>query len=235
MNQRLSELSKLKNNFQEWRGLHMGLFKGDAVKRVNKLLDKGESRRTKLQEKVERLQEDVNLLYQAVQDDFNEAILNDRDVNKKLSSDLAKAREELKQAQFHLSQIDAVIQSEIEKQKEAIEKERREFVADKGDEFRKLFNEINEIKMAYLNKIIEYRDKHLDYNREYRSTFQEVSERVGLRVGDPREHHALYLSPNYQRDDMYYSPLIKDDEVRQAIVDGKISFLTEKNKDAFKK
>lgn len=212
----------------------MGLFKGDAVKRVNKLLDKGEARRTKLQDKIEKLQEDVNLLYQAVQDDFNEAILEDKEPNKKLSSDLEKAREELKQAQFQLSQIDAVIQSEIEKQKEAIEKDRREFVADKGEEFRELFDEMNELKLAYLNKIIEYRNKHREYDREYTLTFRDVSERVGLRVGDPREHHAIYLTQRYQIDGRY-SPMVFMDELRDAFVDGKLSYLTVKNKDAFKK
>jgi hypothetical protein len=212
----------------------MGLFKGDAVKRVNKLLDKGEARRTKLQEKIERLQEEVNVLYQAVQDDFNEAILNDGEPNKKLSADLEKTREELKQAQFQLSQIDAVIQSEIEKQKEAIEKDRREFVADKGEEFNKLFDEMNELKLAYLNKIIEYRNKHQEYNREYLLTFRDVSERVGLRVGDPREHHQLFLNQRHQISGRY-SPMVYMDELREAFMDGKVSYLTEKNKDAFKK
>jgi hypothetical protein len=213
----------------------MGLFKGDAVKRVNKLLDKGEARRTKLQEKIERLQEEVNVLYQAVQDDFNEAILNDGEPNKKLSADLEKTREELKQAQFQLSQIDAVIQSEIEKQKEAIEKERREFVADKGEEFNKLFDEMNELKLAYLNKIIEYRNKHREYEFEYRGTFNDVSERLGLRMGDPREHHSLNLNQRHQIDGNYYSPMVYMDELREAFMDGKISYLTMKNKDAFKK
>jgi len=213
----------------------MGLFKGDAVKRVNKLLDKGEARRTKLQEKIETLQEDVTLLYQAVQDDFNEAILNDGEPNKKLSSDLEKAREELKQAQFQQSQIDAVIKSEIDKQKEAIEKERREFVADKEQEFNKIFDEMNDIKLAYLNKIIEYRSKHQAYEMDYRATFNDVSERLGLRMGDPREHHALYLNVRYQQDGNHYTPMILSDEVRDAFVDGKISYLTMKNKDAFKK
>ncbi|MDO3653547.1 hypothetical protein [Bacillus subtilis] len=212
----------------------MAIFKGDAIKRVNKLLDKGEARRTKLQEKIETLQEEVNFLYQAVQDDFNEAILEDKEPNKKLSSDLEKAREELAQAQFQQSQIDAVIQSEMDKQKEAIDKERRDFVADKGEEFRELFDEINELKMVYLNKLIEYRNKHREYEFEYRGTFKDVSERLGLRMGDPREHHSININQRYQLDGRYYSPLVYMDEIREAFVDGKISFTTLKNKDAFK-
>lgn len=212
----------------------MALFKGDAVKRVNKLLDKGEKRRTKLQEKIEKLQEDANLLYQAVQDDFNEAILEDKEPNKKLQSDLDKVRGELQTAQFQLSQIDMVIQSEIEKQKEAIEKDRREFVVDKGEEFRELFDEMNQLKLAYLEKLIEYRNKHREYESEHSRTFRDISHRLGLRTDDPRQHHKLSISQRFQRQE-HYSPVLTPDEHRDAYMDGKLSYITANNKDAFKK
>ncbi|MQR88005.1 hypothetical protein GFV16_19115 [Bacillus megaterium] len=212
----------------------MALFKGDAIKRVNKLLDKGEKRRTKLQENIEKLQEDVNLLYQAVQDDFNEAILEDKELNKKLQSDLDKVRGELQTTQFQLSQIDAVIQSEMEKQKDAIDEERKDYVKDKGEEFRELFHEMNDLKLAYLNKVIEYTEKKKAYNSNYSRTFRDIEKRVGLTRRDPRDDFKLNLNQRYQMDG-HYSPMMYNDELRDALMDGKLTFVTNKNKDTFKK
>ncbi|WP_337050641.1 hypothetical protein [Priestia megaterium] len=212
----------------------MALFKGDAIKRVNKLLDKGEKRRTKLQKNIEKLQEDANLLYQVVQDDFNEAILEDKEPNKKLQSDLDKVRRELQTAQFQLSQIDAVIQSEMEKQKDAIEEERKDYVKDKGEEFHELFDEMNQLKLAYLEKLIEYRNKHREYEREYSNTFRDISHRLGLRTDDPREHHKLSINMRYQRMESY-SPILTPEEHREAYMDGKLSYITAKNTQTFKK
>ncbi|WP_374988642.1 hypothetical protein Q5794_02300 [Priestia megaterium] len=212
----------------------MALFKGDAIKRVNKLLDKGEKRRTKLHENIEKLQEDANLLYQAVQDDFNEAILEDKEPNKKLQSDLDKVRGELQTAQFQLSQIDAVIQSEMEKQKDAIDEERKDYVKDKGEEFLGLFDEMNDLKLAYLNKVIEYTEKKKAYNSNYSRTFRDIENRVGLTRRDPRDDFKLNLNQRYQMDG-HYSPMMYNDELRDALMDGKLTFVTNKNKDIFKK
>ncbi|MED4794965.1 hypothetical protein P9683_08255 [Priestia megaterium] len=212
----------------------MKLFKGDAVKRVNKVLDKAENRRTKLEEKVVKLQEEQKAMQQAVMDDFNEAVLEDKEPNKKLTNDLNKVREELQAAQFQLSQIDAVIQSEMEKQKNAIDQERKEFVADKGEEFRQLFDEMNDLKLAYLNKLIEYNKKKSAYNNDYTKTFRDIENRVGLRRRDPRSDFSINLSQREQRDGHYYSPMVYNDELREALMDGKLAFITNKNKDAFK-
>ena len=206
----------------------MGLFKGDAVKHVNKVLDKVEKRREKLTER-------VATLHEAVQDDFNLAILEDKEPTKKLSTDLEKLREELKQAEFQLSQLDAVLKSEMAKQKDAIDQERKDFVKDKGEDFRQLFDEMNDLKVAYLKKIIEYKEKKAKYDSEYWKTFREVERRVGLNNNDPRYDFQLHLNQRYQMDGHYYSPLVYMDELREAFVDGKITHNTEKNKDAFKK
>ncbi|MBX4161660.1 hypothetical protein [Priestia megaterium] len=212
----------------------MKLFKGDAIKRVNNLLDKGEKRRAKLEEKVAKLQEEEKAMTQAVMDDFNESILEDKEPNKRLTNDLNKVREELQSAQFQLSQIDAVIQSEMEKQKDAIDQERRGFVADKGEEFRQLFDEMNDLKLAYLNKLIEYRGKKSAYENEYSRTFRDIENRVGLRRRDPRSDFSLNFSQRYQMDGNY-SPMVYNDELREALMDGKLAFTTDKHKNAFKK
>ncbi|PNE04617.1 hypothetical protein [Priestia megaterium] len=211
----------------------MELFKGDAIKRVNKLLDKGEKRRTKLQENIEKLQEDANLLYQAVQDDFNETILEDKEPNKKLQSDLDKVRGELQTAQFQLSQIDTVIEAELEKSKKDIDRERREFRDSKHEEFQEIFDELNQAKIAYLEKMIECRKKNSEYANEHSKTFRDISHRLGLRTDDPREHYRLSINMRFQRDE-YYSPILTPDEHRDAFMDNKLSYLTAKNKDKFK-
>jgi len=212
----------------------MKLFKGVAVKRVNKVLDKAESRRTKLEEKVVKLKEEEKAMEQAVMDNFNLSILEDKEVDKKLEKDLAKVREELKTAEFQLSQIDAVIQSEMEKQKDSINQERKDYVADKSEEFRQLFDEMNDLKLAYLNKLIEYKEKKAAYERDYSKTFRDIENRVGLRRRDPRSDFSINLSQRYQMDG-HYSPMVYNDELREALMEGKLTFVTNKNKDIFKK
>ncbi|MCM2978867.1 hypothetical protein M3592_25845 [Priestia aryabhattai] len=211
----------------------MALFKGDAIKRVNNLLDKGEKRRAKLEEKVAKLQEEQNAMQQAVMDDFNESILEDKEPNKRLTNDLNKVREELQSVQFLLSQIDAVIKSELEKSKKDIERERNEFQHAKREEFQQIFDELNQVKIAYLEKLIEYRKKNSAYADEHFRTFRDISNRLGLRTDDPREHYKLSINMRYQRDE-YYSPILTPDEHRDAFIDNKLSYLTAKNKDKFK-
>ncbi|WP_077324633.1 hypothetical protein [Virgibacillus siamensis] len=205
-----------------------------TIKKVEKLIDKGEARKQKLVSKIEDLKQEEKALYEAVQDDFNLAIIEDKEPSKKLSSDLEKVRQELKEKQFQLSQIDAVVQKELEKAKAEVEEERREYEAEKREEFRKLFDEINEAKLEFLNKLIEYRNKHREYSSEHVRTFKDIHERVGLRMPDPREHNKIFLQQRHQISDRY-SPMVYMDELRGALVDGKLPFATEKNKEAFKK
>ncbi|WP_142342368.1 hypothetical protein [Priestia megaterium] len=176
------------------------------------------------------LQNDVEVMRQAVQDDFNESILEDREPNKKLEKELVKVREELQSAQFQLSQIDAVIEAELEKSKADIERERREFAQSKRDEFQEIFDELNQSKIAYLEKLIEYRKKHSAYANEHSKTFREISHRLGLPTVDPREQFKLSIGMRYQRSE-YYSPILTPDEHRDAFLEGRVS----SKKDAFKK
>jgi hypothetical protein len=140
----------------------------------------------------------------------------------------------LRQAEFQLSQIDAVIENEMARQKDAIDQERKDFVKDKGEDFRELFDSMNELKLAYLNKIIEYRETKSKYNSEYWKTFRDVEKRVGLNQHDPRSDFELRL---YQRHQIsgQYSPLVYMDELRGAFADGELPHATKTNKDTFKK
>lgn len=208
----------------------MKLFKGDAIKRVNKLLEKGEQRRIKLEEKVVTLQNDVDVMRQAVQDDFNMSILEDREPNKKLEKELSKVHEELQSAKFQLSQIDTVIEAELEKSKADIDKERREFAQSKREEFREIYDELNQAKIAYLEKLVEYRKKHSAYVGEHFRTFRDISHRLGLPTVDPREQFKLSINMRYQRMEDY-TPILTPEEHRNAFMDGKVS----NKKGAFKK
>lgn len=212
----------------------MTLFQGDTIKKIHKLLDNAEKRKEKLQKRVATLKEEAELLYQAVQDDFNQAILNDSEPSKKLSSDLEKVQDELKRTQFQLEQIDLVVQAELEKAKGAVDKERKEFVANKGEEFRKQFDKMNDLKLAYLESIIEYSKMKAEYDVEYRNTFRDIENRVGLRNRDIFYDFHISLNQRYQLDGDHYSPMVYNDELRDAL-QGKLSFVTEKNKDKFKK
>ncbi|MGG1632347.1 hypothetical protein [Rossellomorea sp. NRS-1567] len=212
----------------------MNLFKGDTIKKVNKLIDNAEKRREKLESKLGQLQEDANLLYQEKQDDFNRAILQGGEPNKKLGSDLEKVRNEMKDVQEQLGLIDSAVASELEKAKADVEKERRQFVADKGEDFKELFDRMNKAKIEYLETVIEYKEKHAEFDREYWRTFRNIEQRVGLRGIDPRETHKILFTQRHQVDGRY-NPAITPEEHRDAYMEGKLNFQIEKNNDKFKK
>ncbi|MBY0092598.1 hypothetical protein H7S74_16890 [Priestia aryabhattai] len=210
----------------------MKLFKGDTIKKVNKLMDNAEKRKQKLENKVQTLQEEVKLLSQAVQDDLTQAIHNDVEPSNKLENDLGKVIKELEVAKFQLSQIDSVVKAELEKAKEEVDKERKEFMKDKGDDFRKKFDEIHELKMAYLEKIVEYSKMKSKYNSEYQETFREIEDRVGLRRNDPRDQFHISLNQMSQSD-RHYNPMVYLEELR-SVLQGELPYLAVKNKDLYK-
>ncbi|MED3653995.1 hypothetical protein P4489_06665 [Heyndrickxia sporothermodurans] len=205
-----------------------------TIKKINNILDKAEKRKEKLAARLTTLQADEKALFEAVQDDFNASILDEREPDKKLSSDLEKLRGEIENTSFQLSQIDAVVKNEIEKQKEAVQEERKEYLAEKGEEFRQFFDELNEAKLAYLSKVIEYKNKHTEFERDFNRTFRSISKRVGLREIDPSYQYQLHAFQRMQVDG-HYTPMLTPDEIREAFVEGKLTRLTEKNKAAFKK
>lgn len=212
----------------------MDLFKGDTIKKINKLVEKGEERKKKLLTKIEELKEDHEALYQAEQDDFNQAIIEGGEPSKKLRNDRMKVEEELKESYELLSKIDVAIESELKKSKNDVEKERRQFTQEKKEEFNELFAELNDLKLAYLNKLIEYHNKERAYVSEYRRTFQDIHNKLGLRMPDPRDHNKLFLHQRYQVAERY-SPLIYGDEFEAALDEGKLTLITARNKNAFKK
>ncbi|MGD6959760.1 hypothetical protein ACQCWA_19430 [Rossellomorea aquimaris] len=212
----------------------MGLFKGDTIKKVNKLIDNAEKRREKLQGKLVQLQEDANFLYQEKQDDFSRAVIEGGEPNKKLSSDLEKVRIEMQDVQEQLSLIDGAVKHELEKAKADVDKERMQFIADKGEGFKELFDRMNKAKIEYLETAIEYKKIHAEFDREYWRTFRDIEQRVGLRGIDPREHHKVMFTQRHQVDGRY-TPALTPDEHRDAYMEGKINYQIEKNKDAFKK
>lgn len=210
----------------------MKLFKGDTIKKVNKLLENAEKRKQKLENKVKTLKEEVDLLSQAVKDDFNHAIINDGEPSKKLENDLEKVIKDLEKVQFQLCQIDSVVQAELEKSKEAVDKERKEYMKDKHKDFDKKFDEIHELKMAYLEKIVEYSKMKSEYNSEYQKTFREIEDRVGLRRNDPRDQFHISLNQMSQSN-RHYNPMVYLEELRSAL-QGELPYLAVKNKDLYK-
>lgn len=210
----------------------MKLFKGDTIKKINKLLDNAENRKEKLASKIHALKQDESGLYQAVQDGFNLSIMEDKEPSKKLTSDLEKVREEIRTATFQLSQVDEVVNSELEKAKSEVDKERREFIKDKGEEFRKQFDKMNSLKLQYLESIIEYHKMNSQYARDYWNTFRDIENRVGLRTRDPRDEFHISLNQRYQTE-RHYNPMVYNDELKEAL-SGRILPLTEKNRDKYK-
>ena len=83
----------------------MGIFEGNTVKRLNKMLDKSATRKEKLAKQVEDLTEEKEQMRQAVEDDLQESIIEDKEPSKKLSKDFKAVQEDLENAQMQLSQM----------------------------------------------------------------------------------------------------------------------------------
>lgn len=211
----------------------MALLKGNTINRINTILNKAEKRKQKLEGKVSNLQQEVKKLHEAVQDDFNMAILEDKEPSKRLANDLEKARKELEQVVFMLNQIDALVQNEIEKQKEGLEKERVQFVKEKDIEFNNIYHEMNQLKIAYLEKVIEYRKKKRAVANDYSKTFRDIEKRLDMSSKISHHDNNLSITQRHQITGRY-SPIITPNELRVAFVDEKLEYHTEKNRDAFK-
>ncbi|MYL44397.1 hypothetical protein GLV94_01950 [Virgibacillus halodenitrificans] len=210
----------------------MALFKGDTIKKVNKLLDNAEKRKTKLQDKITRLQEEKKAMQEAIQDDFNRAILEDLEPDKGLEKGLTDIVADLEKATFQLSQVDNVVANELAKAKQDVDKERKQFVSDKGEGFLDLYNKMNQAKLNYLNAVIEYSTKKQVYVSEYWKTFRDIEDRTGLRRHDPRDDFNLGLNRRYQSKEQY-DPIIRPDEHRDAL-EGKLNMFTAYNVDKYK-
>ncbi|MCP3026899.1 hypothetical protein [Halobacillus sp. A5] len=214
----------------------MKLYKGNAVKRVEKLLTNGEKRKEKLQTKLKDLRDEHKNLYEAEQDDLNLAIIEGGEPTKKLTTDRKKVEEEIKDVQETLSKVDTAIQSELEKAKKEVEEERKQFVKDAGEDFYKLYDELNAIKIQYLEKLVEYAEKKSEFTKDYNKTFNNVRNTLGLSYKNPRDFYELSLSRRYQsRDRNYYTPIVLPDELSTALHDKKVSSITLENKETFKK
>ncbi|MGF0348244.1 hypothetical protein ACQR3P_31875 [Rhodococcus sp. IEGM1300] len=212
----------------------MNLFKGDTINKVTNLIEKGEERKRKLLAKIEELKKESEILYQAEQDDFNEAILNETEPNTKFREDRLNLQKELQAATEMLSKIDMAIQSELAKSKDAVEKERKQYDADKAKEFKMMFAELNDLKLAYLDKLVEYSKAKTQYSKDYRNKFEDVHKKVGLKL--PDTFYSFKLNVHQRRqDDGPYSPLIYKDELQEILENDRLSSVTVNNKDAFKK
>lgn len=205
-----------------------------SVERIQQIVEKSEARKQKLVAKIEGLREEAKHLQSEKENALQEAIINDTSVDKKLEKDLNKVMDEIADKQKELQQIDGAVVSQIQKAKDDVDRERNEYVKSHSEEFRKLFDTINEAKLSYLEAVIEYKTKKDNFDRNYRLQFRETEERVGLR---PKDTHYTYGLSITQRSQIKgnYSPLLFNDEIREAFVNKKLHFDTNANKEAFKK
>ncbi|TCI32744.1 hypothetical protein EVJ29_15135 [Exiguobacterium sp. SH4S7] len=212
----------------------MNLFKGDTINKVTNLIAKGEERKRKLIAKIEELKNESAILYQAEQDDFNEAILNETEPNTKIRDKRLRLQKEIQAATEMLSNIDTAIQAELAKSKDAVEKERKQYDADKAKEFKMMFAELNDLKLAYLNKLVEYSKAKTQYSKEYRNKFEDIHKQVGLKLPDTFYSFKLNVHRPNQHDGPY-SPLIYKDEIQAILENDRLANVTANNKDTFKK
>lgn len=65
---------------------------------------------------------------------------------------------------------------------------------------------MNDLKLAYLQSIIDYKNKHREFGMEYDKTFRSIEQRVELRGIDSRSQYQLHASQRWQIDGRY-SPM----------------------------
>ncbi|QXE01735.1 hypothetical protein [Terribacillus sp. DMT04] len=205
----------------------------ETVNELKQLIENGEERKQLLAQQISDLNDEANSLSEAQQEDFNKAILNGKEPNEELASRLENVQRDIIIKQGHLQQIDGVIEKELKTKKHEVDIERRNFVNEKDEIFRNHFDKMNELKLAYLETLVDYSKMKRKYESEYSKTFREMEEKVGLRNRDTYYDFHLGLNQTGQLDDERYNPMIYRDEIKEAW-HGKIHPLTERNRNKFK-
>lgn len=192
----------------------MGLIFKNAVEKADNIIAKYEGKRKELQDKFAKLGDDARFLQSEIENDFQQAIMEDGKPNEKLKTDLNKVCEEREQVQKMLGNMDNLLQNALEGIREEVEADRNEVFAGIREEEEAMEKEIKDAKLQYLQSLIKQHELIRKAEGEL-GAFRDIETRLGIRPinMDSRRLVGFDVLQTYYKG---FHPLITVEDVRKA-------------------
>lgn len=194
-----------------------------TLQQANEIIEKYEGKRLDLQNQLVKLDEDVRYMQGEVEADFQQAVMNDSKVNTRLKNDLDALLVTRDQVVKMLRGFDGLLQNALSGLRDDVQKETQSIVDATRNREAELEKELKDIRLAYLQKMVQYHDEFGKGASELLN-YRQLNERLGLREVDIRGNHIIDLSSSVQRGNHFkalFDPTV--DEVRDALYTGKLS------------
>lgn len=194
-----------------------------TLQQANEIIEKYEGKRLELQNQLVKLDEDIQYMQGEVEADFQQAVMNDSKVNTRLKNDLDALLVTRDQVMKMLHGFDGLLQNALTGLREEVRKETQSIVDGIRNREAELEKELKDIKLAYLQKVVQYHDEFGKGASELLN-YRHLNERLGLREVDIRGNHIIDLDSSVQRGNHFkalFEPTV--DEVRDALFVGTLS------------
>lgn len=192
----------------------MGLIFKNVVEKADTIIAKYEGKRKELQEKFAKLGDDARFLQSAIEDDFQQAIMEDGKPNEKLKTDLNKVCEERERVRTLLDKIDILLQNALEGIREEVEADRDKVYVGIRKQEEAMEKEIKDAKLQYLQSLIKQHELIRNARKEL-GAFRDIETRLGIRPidMDSRRLVGFDMVQTYYRG---FHPIVTVEDVRKA-------------------
>ncbi|HFK1771014.1 TPA: hypothetical protein ACGXGV_003406 [Bacillus paranthracis] len=194
-----------------------------TLEQANEIIEKYEGKRLELQNQLVKLDEDIRYMQGEVEVDFQNAVMNGGSVNTRLKNDLDALLVTRSQVVTMLRDFDGLLQNALTGLREEVQKETQSIVDGIRNREAELEKELKDIKLTYLQKVVQYHDEFSE-GASILLKYRQLNERLGLREVDIRGNHIIDLDSSVQRGNHFkalFDPTVN--EVGDALYMGKLS------------
>ncbi|HDR7733376.1 TPA: hypothetical protein QCX99_000489 [Bacillus thuringiensis] len=192
----------------------MGLIFKNAVEKADNIIAKYEGKRKELQEKLVKLNDDARFLQSAIEDDFQQAIMEDGTPNEKLKTDLNKVHAEREQVQKMLGNMDNLLGKALEGIRGEVEADREKVFKKAMQEQEDMVTKLKNAKLVYLKLLVEYSDAAGNVDREL-AKFGQIEQRLKLEPIPHYNRRAFEFNVNRNYDNTFH-PIITTEDSKGA-------------------
>ncbi|KXY13847.1 coiled-coil domain-containing protein [Bacillus paranthracis] len=169
-----------------------------TLEQANEIIEKYEGKRLELQNQLVKLDEDIRYMQGEVEVDFQNAVMNGGSVNTRLKNDLDALLVTRSQVVTMLRDFDGLLQNALTGLREEVQKETQSIVDGIRNREAELEKELKDIKLTYLQKVVQYHDEFSE-GASILLKYRQLNERLGLREVDIRGNHIIDLDSSVQR------------------------------------
>ncbi|MGQ7772729.1 hypothetical protein [Bacillus sp. WC2507] len=194
-----------------------------TLEQANEIIEKYEGKRLELQNQLVKLDEDIRYMQGEVEADFQNAVMNGGSVNTRLKNDLDALLVTRSQVVTMLRDFDGLLQNALTGLREEVQKETQSIVDGIRNREAELEKELKDIKLTYLQKVVQYHDEFGE-GASILLKYRQLNERLGLREVDIRGNHIIDLDSSVQRGNHFkalFDPTVN--EVGDALYMGTLS------------